>query len=95
MPDEVMCAVPGCNNTLTDEQRNKKIVVCSSCEAAKMHLCESCSKQISGERIRNGATLCRECEMNPTDLEEPATDMMDYEDEYVEGTGEEEEEFMV
>ncbi len=94
MSEEVVCAVPGCNNTLTDEQRNKKIVVCSNCEAAKMHLCESCSTKISVERIRNGATLCKECEMNPTDFEEPATDMMEYEGEYM-GETEEEEDFMV
>lgn len=94
MPEDVKCAVPGCNNSLTEEQRNKKIVVCSSCEAAKMHLCESCSKKIGVERIKNGATLCRECEMNPTDLEEPATDMMEYEEDYM-GEEEEEEDFMV
>ncbi len=95
MTEEVKCAVPGCSNDLTDEQRNKKIVVCSNCEAAKMHLCESCSKKISAERIRNGATLCKQCEMNPTDIEETATDMMEYEDEYVGGGTEEEEDFMV
>lgn len=89
MVEEVTCAVPGCDNTLTEEQRNKKIAVCSSCEAAKMHVCEACNKQISPERIRNGATLCRECEMNPTDLEEPGTKMMEY------GPESEEENFMV
>lgn len=89
MVEEVICAVPGCDNTLTEEQRNKKIAVCSSCEAAKMHLCEACNKKISPERIRNGATLCKECEMNPTDLEEPGTEMMEY------GPESEEEDFMV
>lgn len=90
---DVICAVPGCNNTLTEEQRNKKIVVCSSCEAAKMHICEACGKQISSERIQNGATLCMECEMNPTDFEEAGTDMLEYEEDFEEQY--EEDEFMV
>ncbi len=96
MADDMVCAVPGCNNTLTDEQREKKISVCSNCEAAKMNVCESCSKQISVERIRNGATLCKHCEMNPgdVDMEEPDAGMMEYEDEYM-GGADEEDDFMI
>lgn len=86
---EVTCAVPGCDNTLTEEQRNKKIAVCSSCEAAKMHLCENCGKKISPKRIRNGATLCKECEMNPSDLEPAESGMREHGSEY------ESEDFMV
>ncbi|KXA91533.1 hypothetical protein AKJ63_00995 [candidate division MSBL1 archaeon SCGC-AAA259D18] len=77
---EVTCSVPGCDNMLTKEQVQKKIAVCSSCEAAKMHLCESCGKQLAQKRIRNGATLCRECELNPSDLSE--TEALEYESEY-------------
>jgi len=96
MVEDAICAVPGCDNTLEDSQIDKNISVCSSCEAAKMHLCESCSKRISAERIREGATLCKKCEMNPNDLEEPATDMMNYDDEYMDGVEEnEDDEFLM
>ncbi len=87
---EVKCAVPGCDNTLTEDQRNKRISVCSDCEAAQMHLCESCGKRISADRISDGATLCKECEVNPNDLVEG--DTYSYEEYEEEGT---EEDFMV
>lgn len=94
---EAKCPVPGCDNTLTEEQRNRKISVCSDCEVAEMHLCESCGKKISAARIKDGATICRECEANPTDLGEE--DMQNYEEEYIGGRGsekdEESEDFMV
>lgn len=80
--DEVTCAVPGCDNTLTEEQRNKKISVCSSCEAAKMHLCEACSKKLSTKQIQNGATLCKQCEMNPPDMEGTAAGVLEQESDY-------------
>ncbi|KXB01627.1 hypothetical protein AKJ41_00835 [candidate division MSBL1 archaeon SCGC-AAA259O05] len=89
---DVTCSVPGCDNTLTEEQMKKKMAVCSSCEAAKMHLCESCGKKLAQERIESGATLCRECELNPSDLNElgeAETEVLEYEGEY------ESEEFMV
>ena len=89
---EEVCAVPGCNNTLSEDQRDKRIPVCSDCEAAKMHLCEICSKKLSTQKIRDGATLCEECEMEPTDVQETGSDLMGYEEEYEE---EEEEDFMV
>ncbi|MFP4005540.1 MAG: hypothetical protein ACLFUR_02335 [Candidatus Hadarchaeia archaeon] len=82
MTGEVICAVPGCNNELTKEQRIEKKAVCSNCEAAKMHICEACGKQIKPKRIRNGATLCEECEMNPSDLEGVGAEMGDYGEEY-------------
>jgi len=78
---ETVCAVPGCENVLSEEQKNSKIVVCSSCEAAKMHICESCGNQISPARIRDGAILCRECEMNPSELNEAETEALEYEPE--------------
>lgn len=78
---EVTCAVPGCDNTLTEEQKAKKTVVCSSCEAAKMHLCEACGKKIVPERIRDGATVCKECELNPSGLGETEGEMLEYEPE--------------
>ncbi|KXA96707.1 hypothetical protein AKJ37_04580 [candidate division MSBL1 archaeon SCGC-AAA259I09] len=37
------CNVPGCDNTLSDEQKEKNAPVCSGCEAAKMHLCAQLS----------------------------------------------------
>lgn len=77
-----ICAVPGCENPLTEEQKNERKVVCESCEAAKMHVCEVCGRQISAERIRDGATLCKECEMNPTDLGEQESEMPGLESEY-------------
>ena len=85
------CDVPGCNNTLSDEQEEKKTTVCSSCEAAKMHLCESCGKKLAPKRIKDGATICQQCEMNPTDFEEQpeAERTFDYEEE------DEPEDFMV
>ncbi len=98
---DVPCAVPGCNNSLTEEQRSKKISVCSECEAANMHTCESCGKRIDTERIKNGASICRECEANPSGLE---GSVQDYDDEYMMETGSEgdfmseesdEEDFMV
>ncbi|KXA94278.1 hypothetical protein AKJ37_07760, partial [candidate division MSBL1 archaeon SCGC-AAA259I09] len=61
MTDEVVCAVPGCDNELTEEERKEKKAVCSSCELAEMHLCGICGKQISPSRIRGGATLCKDC----------------------------------
>lgn len=90
------CAVPGCNNEITEEQQGKRKAICSSCEAAKMHICEACGKQMSVERIQDGATLCKECEMNPTELEEqmePEQEpgMSDYDME----SEESEEDFMV
>lgn len=86
---EEICSVPGCDNILTEEQQRKKMAVCSDCETAKMHLCESCGKQLSQERIKNGATLCKVCELNPSDLDEADTGTFEYEAEY------ESEEFMV
>ncbi len=93
MAEEIKCAVPGCNNSLTEEQRNKRISVCSECEAAKMHICEICGKKLSARQIQNGATLCEECEMDPTDIQESesSSDLME---EYGEESGEEED-FMV
>lgn len=82
MVNEVICAVPGCDNELTDEQKKEKKAVCSSCEAAKMDACEACGKRIKPARIRNGATLCEECEMNPSGLENAGTEMDDYGEEY-------------
>lgn len=78
---EEICSVPGCDNVLSEEQRKRKMVVCSSCEAAEMHLCEVCSRKIDPDRIKDGATLCKECEMNPTDLEETETQMLNRESE--------------
>lgn len=89
---EVVCAVPGCENNLTDEQRENKIPVCSECEAANMHVCESCNKRLSTEQIQNGGSLCSECEGNPSGLEES---MEEYGEEYIMGTDTEEEGFMV
>lgn len=82
MVKNLECAVPGCDNIFTDEQKNSKMAVCSECEAVKMHLCELCSKKLSPKRIRDGATLCRECEMNPTDLQEGDVEMLEYEEEF-------------
>ena len=65
---EKICAVPGCDNELSEEQQGKNIVICSGCEAAKMHICEACNKKLSENRIRDGATLCMECEMNPSEM---------------------------
>lgn len=81
MGEKIVCAVPGCENTLSEEQKDRKVPVCSSCETAKMHICESCGKQINPDRIRDGATLCRECEMNPTDLTEAEVEALEYEPE--------------
>ncbi len=89
---EQICAVPGCENELTEEQQGKRIVICSGCEAAKMHICEACGKKISVNRIQDGATLCTQCEMNPSDLdleEEMESELSDYEMES------EQEDFMV
>lgn len=76
MEEEVICAVPGCGNPLTKEQRGEKIAVCLECEEAGMHLCENCGREIEPERIRDGASLCKECEMNPSALE--GTDYSEY-----------------
>ncbi len=92
MSDNVKCAVPGCTNTLGEDQRDKRIPVCSDCEAAKMHLCEICGKKLSVEKIRDGATLCEECEMDPVDTQEAGTDLIGYEEDQEQ---EEEEDFMV
>ena len=58
---EVTCAVPGCGNVLSEEQKEKKIVVCFDCESADLHKCDTCGKEISVDRLRDGASLCREC----------------------------------
>ncbi|KXA93981.1 hypothetical protein AKJ36_03595 [candidate division MSBL1 archaeon SCGC-AAA259I07] len=78
MTDEVVCAVPGCDNELTEEERKEKKAVCSSCELAEMHLCGICGKQISPSRIRGGATLCKECEMNQPDLQSDESEFAEY-----------------
>lgn len=57
-----VCAVPGCERELSEEQRESNIIVCGKCEAAKMHLCEACSKRLSLEQIQAGAVLCKNCE---------------------------------
>lgn len=57
-----ICAVPGCEEELSEEQVERGMIVCSNCEEAKMHLCESCSKRLSPRRIKNGAVLCQDCE---------------------------------
>lgn len=76
----LVCAVPGCDNEITEDQRGKKKAICSGCEAAKMHICEACGRKMNVKRIQDGATLCKECEMNPSDLEEEmSTGMSDYE----------------
>ena len=92
---EVNCAVPGCNNTLTQEQKDAKMTVCSECEAAEMHLCESCGKRMNSEKIKEGATFCKNCESNPTEFEEP--EMQNYEEKYLgqEESEDETEDFMV
>lgn len=82
---EVTCSVPGCDNVLSEEQIKKKIAVCSSCETAKMHLCESCGKKLASKRIESGATLCKECELNPSDLgelNEAEPEVLEYDAEY-------------
>lgn len=91
--NEVVCAVPGCTNTLTEEQRESKMVVCSSCEAAKMHICEACGRQISSKRIKDGATLCRNCEMNPSDMGDITAKNYGYESGYEPES--EEEDFLI
>lgn len=75
---DVTCAVPGCTNMLTEEQRSEKIALCSECEAENIHICDSCGKRMDAERIENGASICRECEVNPSDLKES---LHAYEDE--------------
>lgn len=76
--EETICAVPSCDNVLTEEQKKRKIPVCSSCEVAQMHLCESCGKRISTKRIQDGAILCKECEINPAELDEAEMELLEY-----------------
>ncbi|KXB01549.1 hypothetical protein AKJ44_02420 [candidate division MSBL1 archaeon SCGC-AAA261F17] len=57
-----VCAVPGCERELSEEQVESGMVVCEKCEAAKMHLCEACGKKLSPEQIQAGAVLCENCE---------------------------------
>ncbi|KXA99020.1 hypothetical protein AKJ40_04150 [candidate division MSBL1 archaeon SCGC-AAA259M10] len=78
MTDEVVCAVPGCDNLLIEKERNGKKAVCSTCEAEGLHLCDLCGKRMSTNRIRSGATLCKECEMNPSGMETTEAEMTEY-----------------
>lgn len=61
--EERICAVPGCEKTLSEEQEKRGMILCESCEEAKMHLCEVCGKKLSPQRIKDGAVLCQDCEM--------------------------------
>ena len=71
---EEKCIVPGCDNELSEDERSGRIAICSSCEAAEMHLCGVCPKKLSIRRIKDGATICEECERTPGEIEGPDTD---------------------
>ena len=77
--DVEMCIVPGCNNKLDEEEKEGKIPICSSCEAAGMHLCGRCSKKLSVNRIKDGSTLCEKCESDPIEMEETGTAILEVE----------------
>lgn len=82
MTDEVVCAVPDCDNLLTEEERKKNKVVCSSCEVEGSHLCGLCGREMRPSRIRNGAVICRECEMYQPDFQDYEAELSHYGSEY-------------